>query len=85
MAFALINKAGLFLQTMGPTRNDYSFTKVEKEALTFNDEGDAEARRVKLTILNLKVVPVGNTNSIIAAQHLIQIFLVTYLLTLFSS
>lgn len=84
MTFALQNKLGLFLQTMGNARTDHSFTKDENEALVFNNETDAMVRRNKLAAFNLKVVPFIKNK--VAAQHLIiHSFWVTYLLRLCSS
>lgn len=65
MAFGLKNNNGLFLMTMGTTRNDHSFTKNEELAVKFEQESDAEARQKKLRIFNLKIVAIDT-----AAKHL---------------
>ena len=65
MAFGLKNNNGLFLMTMGTARNDHSFTKNEELAVKFEQHADAEARKKKLTILNLKIVAIDT-----AAKHL---------------
>jgi len=50
--------------TMGQTRNDHSFTKDESLAVKFENRSDAEARKNKLRILNLKIDESNN-----AAKH----------------
>lgn len=64
MSFVLKNSLGLFLMTMGQTRNDHSFTKDESLAVKFENRSDAEARKNKLRILNLKIDESNN-----AAKH----------------
>ena len=73
MAFGLKNSLGLFLMTMGATRNDHSFTKNEELAVKFEQRSDAEARQKKLLIMNLKIVAIDT-----AAKHLTQFFWLTF-------
>lgn len=85
MAFALQNKYGLYLQTMGASRVDHSFTKDESQALVFDNEQDAINRKNKLAAFSLKVVPFIKTK-IAAQQPCFFIFMLfTNLLKLFSS
>ena len=58
MKYALQNSNGLFIQVMGNTRNDYSFTNNESEALTFKERDEAERRSKELMRFGVKVVPI---------------------------
>lgn len=58
--FALQNSLGLYLMSMGPARHDYSFTKDKELALTFSEEQDAKNKKAKLSVYNMKVVPIEN-------------------------
>ena len=58
MKYALQNSNGLFIQVMGNTRNDYSFTNNESEALTFSTEQEAQRRSRELMRFNVKVVTI---------------------------
>jgi hypothetical protein len=58
MKYALQNLNGLFIQVMGNTRNDYSFTNNESEALTFTERGEADKKAKELMRFNVKVVTI---------------------------
>lgn len=56
MKIVLQNSYGLFLMSMGQSRNDHSFTKDITQALVFDNKPDAEARQRKLHLLKLKLI-----------------------------
>ena len=58
MKYALQNSNGLFIQAMGNTRNDYSFTNNESEALTFTERGEADKKAKLLMRFGVKVVTI---------------------------
>lgn len=56
MKIVLQNSYGLYLMSMGQSRNDHSFTKDITQALVFDNRADAEARQKKLHIMKLKLI-----------------------------
>ena len=53
--YYLKNKLGLYLQSMGKMRNDYSFTKDINEAMYFDVLAAAESKKQKFSVLKLSI------------------------------
>ena len=58
MKYFLVNSNGLFLQTMGKIRSDFSFTPNKDEALSFFDKAEADRKCNRLNRFKCRVVEI---------------------------